>query len=227
MPVNSLGQPIGEPLPDWRPVSPPPRTPIVGRFCRVEPVDIDRHGRDLFAAFHQEGTQENWTYLHDGPFASEGAFLDWMTTSCLGDDPLFYAIVDKVLGKALGVASYLRIVPDVGVIEVGSIHFSPALQCRPEATEAMLLMMRRVFSELGYRRYEWKCDALNAPSRRAAERLGFRFEGIFARRQSIRGVIGIRPGMPFSIGNGRRWSRLFRLGWHLRISMQAAYRRLA
>lgn len=187
MPTNSLGQPIGEPVLDWRPVSPPPRTPMAGRFCRVEPIDIERHGQDLFTAFHQRDTEKNWTYLHDGPFANETAFLEWTSAACLGDDPLFYAIIDSESGKAVGVASYLRIEPSVGVIEVGSIHFSPALQQQPAATEAMFLMMRRVFSELGYRRYEWKCDALNAPSRRAAERLGFRFEGIFRQATIYKG----------------------------------------
>lgn len=187
MPTNSLGQPIGEPVPDWRPVSPPPRTPMAGRFCRVEPIDIERHGQELFTTFHQRDAEKNWTYLHDGPFATETAFLDWMRAACLGDDPLFYAIIDRYSGKVVGVASYLRIMPDVGVIEVGSIHFAPTLQRRPASTEAMFLMMRRVFSELGYRRYEWKCDALNAPSRRAAERLGFRFEGIFRQATIYKG----------------------------------------
>lgn len=179
MPTNTLGQPIGEPVQDWRPVLPPPRSPIEGRFCRLEPIDADRHGHDLFKALHEDETNGNWTYLPYGPFAAETAFIDWMTTTCLGDDPLFHTVIDSSSGKAVGVASYLRIVPAVGVIETGHIHFSPLLQRRPAATEAMFLMMRRVFSELGYRRYEWKCDALNAASCKAAERLGFSFDGIF------------------------------------------------
>ncbi|MEZ5931618.1 MAG: GNAT family protein [Alphaproteobacteria bacterium] len=187
MPVNTFDQPIGEPLPHWRPVAPPPREPMEGRFCRIEPIDVDLHGRDLFSALHREGTGPNWTYLPYGPFASETVFLDWMARSCLGDDPLFHAIIDMASGKAVGVASYLRIEPAIGVIETGHIHYSPLLQRRPAATEAMVLMMRRVFSELGYRRYEWKCDALNAPSRRAAERLGFRFEGIFRQATLYKG----------------------------------------
>lgn len=119
-----------------------------------------------------------------GPFVSLDDYRAWMRTDCLGDDPLFHAIVDSGHGRAVGVASYMRVMPEVGVIEVGHINYAPPLQRTPAATEAMYLMMRRVFEELGYRRYEWKCDALNAASRRAAERLGFRFEGIF-RQASI------------------------------------------
>ena len=187
MPTNTLGQPVGEPIQDWQPVLPPPRSPMEGRFCRLEPIDADHHGHDLFQALHGDETNGNWTYLPYGPFAAEAAFIDWMTTTCLGDDPLFHTVIESSSGKAVGVASYLRIAPAVGVIETGHIHFSPFLQRRPAATEAMFLMMRRVFSELGYRRYEWKCDALNAPSRRAAERLGFRFEGVFRQATIYKG----------------------------------------
>ena len=187
MPINDFDQPIGEPIPDWQPVSLPPHTTMEGRYCRVEAIGIERYGRELFVALHHEGAAKNWTYLPYGPFSSEGDFLDWMATNCLGGDPLFHAVVDAVTGKAVGVASYLRIEPSVGVIETGHIHFSPLMQRRPAATEAMFLMMRRVFAELGYRRYEWKCDALNAPSRRAAERLGFRFEGIFRQATIYKG----------------------------------------
>ncbi|MGI9436844.1 MAG: GNAT family N-acetyltransferase [Geminicoccaceae bacterium] len=187
IPTNPFGQPIGLPVLDWQPVSPPPLTPMEGQFCRVEPLDIDRHGSDLFSAFSDEQGDRNWTYLPYGPFETEADLRTWITTYCVGSDPLFHAIVDKATSGAVGVASYLRIVPAVGVIETGHIHFSPLLQRRPAATEAMVLMMRRVFSELGYRRYEWKCDALNGPSRRAAERLGFRFEGIFRQATIYKG----------------------------------------
>ena len=179
MPINALDQPVGDALPGWRPVTPPPRKSVEGRFCRLEPLDLARHGKGLFAAFKQDADQRNWTYLPYGPFETEAAFLDWMAAACQGDDPLFHTIVDLATGQPVGMASYLRIAPDIGVIETGHLHFSPLLQRRPAATEAMFLMMRRVFSELGYRRYEWKCDALNERSRRAAERLGFRFEGVF------------------------------------------------
>lgn len=176
---NQLGQPIGWPLPDWSPRSRPPRAPMEGRFCRIEPLDPGRHAASLFAANAEDTTGRIWTYLPYGPFASPEAYLTWAETVARGEDPLFHAILDGATGRALGVASYLRIDPPVGVIEVGHINYAPALQRRPAATEAMYLMMRRVFDELGYRRYEWKCDALNAPSRAAAERLGFTYEGLF------------------------------------------------
>jgi RimJ/RimL family protein N-acetyltransferase len=114
-----------------------------------------------------------------GPFENTAALTRWIEKSCLGSDPLFHAIIDQSSEKALGVASYLRVNSTVGVIEVGHINYAPMLQKTPAGTEAMYLMMRRVFEELGYRRYEWKCDALNAASRQAAERLGMTFEGIF------------------------------------------------
>ena len=179
---NSFGQPVGMPVPDWTPRPRPPRTPMVGRFCRVEPLDIAHHAADLFQANGDDASGANWTYLGiDAPQGFE-AYRDYMGRMAAGDDPFFHAIVDAG-GKAVGVASYLRIDPPNGVIEVGHINYSPRLQRKPAATEAMYLMMRRVFDELGYRRYEWKCDDLNAPSRAAAARYGFVFEGIF--RQAV------------------------------------------
>ena len=183
----SLGQPIGYPVEGWSPRARPPRTPMIGRFCRVEPIDVDRHAADLHAANLLDREDRIWTYMGYGPFDGLGDYRKWMEASCLGDDPLFHAIVDLATGKALGVASYLRIDPAVGVIEVGHINYAPPLQRTSSATEAMYLMMRRVFDELGYRRYEWKCDALNAPSRTAALRLGFTFEGIFRQATIYKG----------------------------------------
>ena len=175
---NSFGQPIGFPLPDWQPRKAPPRASMAGRFCRLEPLDPERHAAALHEA-NQAGDGRNFTYLAQGPFATPEVYRRWMEESCLRDDPLFHAVIDPASERPVGVAAYLRIEPAVGVIEVGHINYSPLLQRHPAATEAMYLMMRRVFDELGYRRYEWKCDSLNAPSRAAAERLGFRFEGIF------------------------------------------------
>ncbi|WP_438027800.1 GNAT family N-acetyltransferase [Sorangium sp. So ce233] len=185
--VNSLGQPIGHPLPDWTPRRLPPREPLVGRTCRVEPLDPERHAADLHAANQKDAEGRNWTYLPYGPFATLKDYRAWMEATCLGADPLFHAIVDGATGRAVGVASYLRIDPKNGVIEVGHINHSPLLQRTPAATEAMYLMMRRAFDELGYRRYEWKCDALNAGSRAAAARLGFRFEGVFRQATVYKG----------------------------------------
>ena len=180
--TNELGQPIGPPMPGWKGVERPPRTAIAGRYCRVEPIDPARHAEDLYRANALDPSNRNFTYLLSGPFETFDAYRQWMETSCLRDDPLFHAIVDIDTGKAAGVASYMRIDPKNAVIEVGNINYSPLLQRKPAATEAMYLMMKRVF-ELGYRRYEWKCDFLNAPSRAAAQRLGFSYEGIF--RQAI------------------------------------------
>ncbi len=185
--TNELGQPIGEAVKNWQPVSRPSRTAMEGRYCRIEPIDPDRHGSDLFLAFRADKEGRNWTYLPYEPFETEAALRDWMAKTCLGDDPLFHAIIDSNSDKAVGVASYLRIQPTFGTIETGHIHYSPLLQRTPAGTEAMFLMMRRVFSELGYRRYEWKCNALNAPSRRAAERLGFSFEGVFRQALIVKG----------------------------------------
>jgi RimJ/RimL family protein N-acetyltransferase len=180
---NALGQPIGPPVPGWTPRPRPPRTPMAGRTCRVEPLEVTRHGAALYRANAGDAAGEMWTYLSVGPFESEARYLEWLTQAQAGDDPLFYAIVDGASGAPLGLASYLRIDPPNGVIEVGHLQFSPRLQRTPAATEAMFLMMRRAFQELGYRRYEWKTDSLNARSRAAAERYGFRFEGIF--RQAV------------------------------------------
>ena len=180
---NALGQPIGAPVDGWTPRDRPPRTPVEGRTCRVEPLDVAAHGRDLFDAFELNADGRNWTYLPVGPFARRADFDAWLTGVAGRDDPLFHAIANLGTGRAVGLASLMRIDPANGVIEVGNIHFSPALQRTALATEAMYLLMRRAFDELGYRRYEWKCDALNAPSRRAAERLGFTYEGRF--RQAV------------------------------------------
>jgi RimJ/RimL family protein N-acetyltransferase len=158
-----------------------------GTYCRVEPINLGRHAADLYDANRKDEDGRIWTYLPYGPWDTFQGYRHWMETNALGADPMFYAIVDRRTDKAVGVAGYMRINPDDGVIEVGHINYSPLLQRTPAGTEAMFLMMRRVFDELGYRRYEWKCDALNAPSRAAAERLGFRFEGVFLQATMYKG----------------------------------------
>jgi RimJ/RimL family protein N-acetyltransferase len=185
--TNDLGQPTGMPLENWSARPCPPHTAMAGRFCRVEPIDVEAHAADLFDAYGEDKEGRIWTYMAYGPHRSLEDFRAWMEATCLGDDPLFHAIVEAESGKAVGVASYLRIEPAVGVLEVGHINYAPRLQRTAAATEAMYLMMRRVFDELGYRRYEWKCDALNAPSRRAARRLGFRYEGLFRQATMYKG----------------------------------------
>ena len=184
---NALGQPVGRPVAGWEPRPWPPDEPLAGRFCRLERLDPARHAPGLYAADAADTEGRSWTYLPYGPFESPAAHRAWVTRMADEQDPQFHAVVDNDTGAAVGVASLMRIDPAVGCIEVGHIHYSPRLQRTPAATEAMYLLMRRVFAELGYRRYEWKCDALNAPSRRAAERLGFRFEGVFRQATIVKG----------------------------------------
>ena len=186
---NEFGQPIGAPLPGWSPRPLPPRTAMSGRFCRVEPLDPERHAADLFAANAEDAEGRNWTYLPYGPFRDvRGVTATGSTAACRARRPAGPRDRRPGSGRAVGVASLMRI--DAGgraSIEVGGINYSPRLQRRPAATEAMYLMMRRVFDELGYRRYEWKCDSLNAPSRAAAQRLGFRYEGLFRQATVYKG----------------------------------------
>jgi RimJ/RimL family protein N-acetyltransferase len=176
---NELGQPIGFPLPQWTACSRPPRSAMEGRFCIVEPIEPVRHAAELHAANSLDREGRNWTYLPYGPFGRLEEYRLWLDRASAGDDPLVHAVIERSSGRAVGVASYMRIDPAAGVIEVGGINYAPPLQRTPAATEAMYLMMRRVFDDLCYRRYEWKCDALNAPSRAAALRLGFQYEGTF------------------------------------------------
>jgi RimJ/RimL family protein N-acetyltransferase len=179
--LNAFGQPIGEPVRDWTPPPPVARSHAArmkGRFCHLEPLESSRHAADLFGANSRDGDGRMWTYMPYGPFDTQPAYAAWVDAVASENDPLFFAIVDESSGRATGVASFLRIDPPAGAIEVGHIAYSPLLQRTPAATETMFLMMRLAF-ELGYRRYEWKCDALNAGSRRAAQRLGLSYEGIF------------------------------------------------
>jgi RimJ/RimL family protein N-acetyltransferase len=170
--------PVGPELPGWRPPALPPRETTSGRYCILEPLDAARHASDLHAANSLDRDGRNWTYLSIGPFATEAAYRAWVEGAAAGKDPQYLAIVDPGTRKAVGVASFMRMDPANGTIEVGSLAYSPLLQRKPAATEAMYLMMRQAF-ELGYRRYEWKCNSLNAPSRAAAQRLGFSYEGTF------------------------------------------------
>jgi RimJ/RimL family protein N-acetyltransferase len=181
--MSAPSQPIGQPLPGWTPRPLPPRTPMQGRFCRLEALDPVRHAEDLWAANSPDKEGRNWTYLFVGPFAKFADYRAWLEKVAVRSDPLFHTIIDLKTGKAVGVATFMRIDRGHGVIEVGNINYSPLLQRTPAATEAMFLMMGRVFDELGYRRYEWKCDSLNSPSRAAALRLGFTYEGLF--RQAV------------------------------------------
>lgn len=183
---NADCRPIGDPVVGWNPPSFPNRAPMEGCWCQLEPLEVDLHAEELFAANQLDLDGAIWTYLPYGPFDDIDDYRLWMSESCLGDDPMFFAIRDLGSGEALGVASYLRISPSCGSIEVGHLNYSPRLQRTPAATEAMYLMMRHAF-ELGYRRYEWKCNALNAASRTAAQRLGLSFEGVFRQHTVVKG----------------------------------------
>jgi len=151
----------------------------------LEPVDPARHAAQLFSS--SKGAPELWKHLAYGPFANQDEFTSWLLDRAATDDPLFYALVDREVGEARGMASYLRMEPQHGVIEIGHIWFAPAMQRTRQATEAIFVLARHAFDDLGYRRLEWKCDSLNAPSRRAAERFGFTFEGIFRQHMVTKG----------------------------------------
>ena len=179
---NELGQPIGPEVPGWTPRPQPPRAVMHGRYCRAEPLDPARHAAELHEANSLDRDGRMWTYLFSGPFASLDDYRAWLEAKRGSEDPLFFAFVDSAIGRAVGLGSYLRIDASSGTVELGHLQFSPRMQRTAVATEAMYLMMKTAF-DLGYRRYEWKCDALNAGSRRAAVRLGFRYEGVF--RQAI------------------------------------------
>ena len=176
---NTFGQSIGPAVEGWAPRPRPQRTDMVGRYCRLEPVSVQRHDAELFAAYMEAPDGRDWTYLFSERPQSQEAFHAYLAKLEKSDDPLHFTIIDTEAGTAVGTAALMRIEPAHGVIEVGSITFSPRLKKTRAATESMYLMMRRAFDELGYRRYEWKCDSLNTPSRAAAARYGFTFEGIF------------------------------------------------
>ncbi len=179
---NEFGQPIGFALPDWKPPPFPPHAAIQGRHCRLEPLNVARHARALYEAQADDRKHERWTYSFHGPFADLAAYEKWMEEARGSRDPQHYAIVDAASGQAVGSATYMRIEPRHGVIEIGNIYFSPRLARTRAASEAIYLFAANVF-ELGYRRFEWKCDSCNLPSRAAAVRFGFTYEGLF--RQAI------------------------------------------
>lgn len=180
--TNPHGQRIGPSLPDWTPRPLPDADRLSGRYCVLERLDAARHAEELYAAYAAAPDGSDWTYLPAGPFDSLDAYREWVEVQAKASDPWHYAVIDASTGRAVGTLSLLRHDPANGAIEVGWVIFSRSMQRTPLSTEAQFLLMRYAFDELGYRRYEWKCDSLNAPSRRAAERLGFVFEGTF--RQS-------------------------------------------
>jgi RimJ/RimL family protein N-acetyltransferase len=182
--------PVGEAV-EPGPARSPDERALFGRWVTIEPVSEARHGGDLWQSFaHSDRGGRLWTYMAYGPFTSEAVFRRWLAEQEASRDPRFYAIVPRgpaqLAGKAAGMAALMRITPAHRVIEIGNIWFAPLLQQTREATDALFVLMRHALDELGYRRLEWKCDSLNAPSRRAALRLGFTFEGIFRQHMIIK-----------------------------------------
>ena len=205
---DELGNPVGKIISHKLPAKSPGNETLNGRLVRLEKLSTDQHASELFARLSPDAEGTAWTYMLNGPYENERDFTDWVKTAEESVDPHFYAIVDIQTGSALGYCSYLRIDPKNGVIEVGNINYSVELKRSAKATEAMYLLAKNAF-KLGYRRYEWKCNALNAPSITAAERLGFSFEGVFRNAIVVKGRnrdtawfaftdedwVGIRPAM--------------------------------
>ena len=179
-----MGAPV-EPLPSGLG---PARTSLAGAHVRLEPVEPGAHAESLYRLSHSRPEDAVlWIYLAYGPFADQGALAAWLEERARSEDPLFFALVEQASGEAAGMASYLNIVPANGSIEIGHIWFAPSMQKSRAATEAIYLLARHAFDELGYRRLEWKCDALNAASIRAARRFGFTYEGTFRQHMVVKG----------------------------------------
>ena len=178
-------RPLGPKVDPVPPGSMPDRRPLHGMWMLLEPVSAELHARDLFDSI--TGKDDVWTYMGYGPWAEFEAFEAWLKERETARDPWFYAFIRRDTGKACGMGAFMRCDAPNGVIEIGHIWMSPALQKTREATEAIFLMIRHCFDDLGVRRLEWKCDALNAPSRKAAARFGFEFEGIFRQHMIVKG----------------------------------------
>lgn len=174
-------------LAQWQPCPRPQRIVLDGRYCRLEPVNSQAHGDQLFEASMAPGAEERFRYLFETP-SSRDRFDDWVDRIAASEDPLFFAVIDKATGRCEGRQSLMRITPEHGVIEIGNILWGPAISRTRVATEALFLFARYAFETLGYRRFEWKCNADNLPSRRAALRFGFRFEGIFRQHMVVKGL---------------------------------------
>jgi len=206
---NEFGQPIGFALPGWQAPPFPAHVQLDGRYCRLEPLGVARHARDIFEAQRADTTGERWTYLFHGPYTDFAPYEQWCAEAQASRDPQFYAIVDGRDGRAAGVAAYMRIEPRHGVMEVGNIYLAPSLSQTRAASEALYLFIANAFA-LGYRRFEWKCDSCNLPSRAAATRLGFTYEGLF--RQAVVSKGRNRDTTWFAIID-RDWQRGLQDAW--------------
>lgn len=177
--TNEFDQILGVPVENWRGCEKPVQSILAGNYCELKPIDINHHSSSLYKILGVDNPPSSWTYLPYGPFNSLNEFQTWLRCTTTTDDTMLYAIHDVNSKQPIGISGYLRINPQHGSIEIGHLHFSELLKRTRLATEAIYLMMRHVFDELGYRRCEWKCNSLNKASCRAAERFGFQFEGIF------------------------------------------------
>lgn len=174
-------------LSDWKGVERPKRIPLEGRYVRLEPLSVERHGRDLFASAQEPGADDRFRYLFEETPAEYAALLPWLEKVSASEDPMFFAVVDKATCRAEGRQALMRIDAAHGVIEIGNILWGPAIARTRMATEALYLFAAYAFDTLGYRRFEWKCNNLNEPSKRAAQRFGFTFEGIFRQHMVAKG----------------------------------------
>jgi RimJ/RimL family protein N-acetyltransferase len=174
-------------LSNWQGVPRPERVLLEGRYTRLEPLDPARHGADLLASAQEPGADDRFRYLFEEPPADRAALTSWLKNASISSDPLFFAVIDRDTGRAEGRQSLMRIEPAHGVIEIGHILWGPAIARTRVATEALYLSASYVFDALGYRRFEWKCHNLNEPSKRAAQRFGFTFEGVFRQHMVAKG----------------------------------------
>ncbi len=171
----------------WTPRPRPQRKAMEGRYARLEPLDVAKHGDQLFEASNTVDAERLWQYAADGPYRDRASFQPWLEKAAAADDPLMFVVIDKATGRVEGRQTYLRIAPEHGVIEIGYILWGPAIGRTRVATEAFYLFAAHAFDDLGYRRYEWKCDNANVPSKNAAERFGYTFEGIFRQHMVYKG----------------------------------------
>jgi RimJ/RimL family protein N-acetyltransferase len=178
---------MSEDLKNWRPRPRPERKELKGRYVRLEPLDADKHGDGLFEASTVPDAGDRFRWLPEYPPESRAAFRPWLDSAEASEDPLFFTVIDQVSGKIVGRQALMRVDSAFGVIEIGNIYWGPLVSRRPAATEAQFLFADYVFEGLGYRRYEWKCNNCNEPSKRAAERFGFTFEGIFRQHLVVKG----------------------------------------
>ncbi|WP_368644147.1 GNAT family N-acetyltransferase (plasmid) [Vibrio sp. HB236076] len=185
--LNEFEQPIGRDLTGWVAAKLPEKTTLTGQFCRLERLDTARHVEALYDAFQDSPDARHWTYLPYGPFGSCEEYREFLMGMQEQSDPFHYTVIDNATDKPVGTVALMRIDSANGVIEIGHVVYSPRMQRTPMSTEVMALLQAYVFEELGYRRLEWKCDSLNKPSRAAAQRFGFTFEGVFRQLQVTQG----------------------------------------